>query len=294
MSDYLIKALAFDGQIRAFAVNATNTVREAQKRHDTWHTASAALGRTMIGACLLGYNLKDNEKLTVEVNGNGLGGKIVVDSNAKGQIRGYITNPNVALPLNKDGKLDVRGVVGTTGTLTVRKDLGLKEPFSGQVPIVDGELGEDFTYYMAVSEQTPSAVGVSVLVDTDDSIRTAGGFMIQVMPGATDEVISTIEEKISCMPRVSTLMDQGATPEDILNRILGEEHIKILEKLPVSFYCDCSKEKFERGLMTLGVNDLEDMLHEDSQAEVVCHYCNDKYHFSKEDLEKIIDDIKEK
>lgn len=288
MSDYLIKALAFNGQIRAFAVDATHTVSQAQKRHDTWHTASAAFGRTIVGAALLGYNLKDNEKLTVEVNGNGPGGKIVVDSNGQGQIRGYIQNPKVALPLNQYGKLDVRGVVGTQGTLTVRKDLGLKEPFSGQVPIVDGELGEDFTYYMAVSEQTPSAVGVSVLVDTDDSIRTAGGFMVQVMPGASEETITEIETRIKKMPQVSDLMDTGATPEEILNWVLGKENVTILEKLPVAYYCPCDKDKFERGLMTLGINDLQDILQEDGQAEVVCHYCNDKYHFSKDDLENIL------
>lgn len=291
MTDYLVKALAFDGQIRAFAVDATQTVKEAQQRHDTWHTASAALGRTMVGALLLGYNLKGKEKLTVEVSGDGPGGKIVVDSNGKGQVRGYITNPKVALPLNAKGKLDVRGCVGTYGTLTVRKDLGMKEAFSGQVPLIDGELGEDFTYYMALSEQTPSAIGVSVLVDTDDCVRTSGGFMIQVMPGATDETITEIEKRIAKMPQISDLMDTNHTPEDILNVILGENNVKLLEKLPVEFYCDCSKEKFEAGLMTLGVSDLREIQQEDGFAEVVCHYCGDKYHFSDEDLLAIITEI---
>ncbi|MBS4762235.1 Hsp33 family molecular chaperone HslO [Carnobacteriaceae bacterium zg-ZUI252] len=291
MTDYLVKALAFDGQIRAFAVDATQTVKEAQRRHDTWHTASAALGRTMVGALLLGYNLKGEEKLTVEVNGNGPGGKIVVDSNGKGQVRGYISNPKVALPLNAKGKLDVRGCVGTSGTLTVRKDLGMREPFSGQVPIVDGELGEDFTYYMALSEQTPSAIGVSVLVDTDDCVRTSGGFMIQVMPGATDETISEIERRIAKMPQISDLMDSHHSPEDILTLILGEENVKFLDKLPVSFYCDCNKEKFEKGLMTLGVHDLQEMKEEDGGIEVTCHYCNDKYYFDEDDLQNIIDTI---
>lgn len=289
MSDYLVKALAFDGAIRAFALDATQTVATAQRKHDTWHTATAALGRTMIGAVLLGYNLKDQEKLTVEVRGDGPAGAIIVDSNGKGQVRGYITNPNVALPLNSVGKLDVRGAVGTNGTLTVRKDLGMKEPFSGQVPIVDGELGQDFTYYMAVSEQTPSAVGVSVLVNTDDTVKTAGGFMIQVMPGASDEVISLIEEKLKEMPLISKLMDQEhSTPEEILIRILGEENIKWLETLPVSFHCDCSRERFEKGLLTLGVSDLAEIKEEDKGAEIVCHYCNNKYQFSEEDLDALI------
>lgn len=293
MGDYLVKALAFDGAIRAFALDATQTVATAQKKHDTWHTATAALGRTMIGAVLLGYNLKDHEKLTVEVRGDGPAGPIIVDSNGKGQVRGYITNPHVALPLNQVGKLDVRGAVGTQGTLTVRKDLGMKEPFSGQVPIVDGELGQDFTYYMAVSEQTPSAVGVSVLVDTDDTVKTAGGFMIQVMPGASDDIISTIEEKLKEMPLISKMMDQEhSTPEDILTRLLGQENIKWLDKLPVSFHCDCSKERFERGLMTLGVSDLTEIRDEDKGAEIVCHYCNDMYAFSEQDLDSIIEQIR--
>lgn len=288
MGDYLVKALAFDGQVRAFAVDATQTVGEAQRRHDTWHTATAALGRTMVGAILLGYNLKDNERLTVIVDGDGPGGKIVVDSNGKGEVRGYIQNPNVALPLNAKGKLDVRGVVGTTGSLTVRKDLGLKEPFSGQVPIVDGELGEDFTYYMAVSEQTPSCVGVSVLVDTDDHVRTSGGFMVQIMPGATDETITEIEKRIQKMPQISDLMDTGATPEELLEWVLGKENIKFLDTLPVSFSCDCSRERFEAGLITLGKEELHAIIEEDKNAEVVCHYCNDKYQFSETDLGALI------
>ncbi|MBF0780000.1 MULTISPECIES: Hsp33 family molecular chaperone HslO [unclassified Granulicatella] len=289
MADYLVKALAFNGQVRAFAVDATQTVAQAQQRHDTWHTSSAALGRTMVGAILLGYNLKDKEKLTVIVDGNGAGGKIVVDSNGQGHVRGYIQNPKVALPLNNKGKLDVRGAVGTSGTLTVRKDLGLKEPFSGQVPIIDGELGEDFTYYMAVSEQTPSCIGVSVLVDTDDCIRTSGGFMVQVMPGATDETISEIEQRVQKMPQISDLMDSGCTPEEILEWVLGKENIKFLDKLPVKFQCDCSRERFEAGLITLGKEELLTIKQEDNQAEVVCHYCNDKYHFTAEDLQRLID-----
>lgn len=291
MTDYLVKALAFNGQVRAFAVDATQTVGEAQQRHDTWHTSTAALGRTMVGAILLGYNLKDHEKLTVIVDGDGPGGKIVVDSNGKGQVRGYIQNPSVALPLNSKGKLDVRGVVGSQGTLTVRKDLGLKEPFSGQVPIVDGELGEDFTYYMAVSEQTPSCVGVSVLVDTDDHVRTSGGFMVQVMPGATDETITEIEQRIQQMPQISDLMDSGCTPEELLEWVLGKENITILDTLPVTFHCDCSRDRFEAGLLTLGKAELLAIKEEDKGAEVVCHYCNRKYPFTEADLDILIKEI---
>lgn len=194
MGDYLVKALAYGGYVRAYAVNATATVAEAQRRHDTWNTASAALGRSLVGALLLGATLKGDDKMTVKIQGDGPAGAIIIDSNGKGDVKGYIQNPHISLPSNDKGKIDVRGAVGTSGVLTVIKDLGLKEPFSGQTPIVSGELGEDFTYYLAVSEQIPSAVGLSVLVDTDDTIKTAGGFMLQVMPGASEEVIDGLEE----------------------------------------------------------------------------------------------------
>ena len=291
MTDYLIKALAFDGQIRAFAVNATETVSEAQRRHDTWHSASAALGRSIVGGLLLGSQLKGEDKLTVKIDGNGPGGLIMVDANGKGEVKGYITNPHVALPLNEKGKIDVRGVVGTEGTLTVIKDLGMKEPFSGQVPLVSGELGEDFTYYLANSEQVPSAVGLSVLVDTDDSIIASGGFMIQVMPGATEETLDEIEHRLAEIPFVSRLIEQGEKPEEILNRLLGEENVQVLDKMPVGFKCHCSKERFSGMLMTLGVDDLKEIIEEDHGAETVCHFCNNKYHFSEDDLNEIVAEI---
>lgn len=291
MNDYLIKALAFDGQIRAFAVNATETVSEAQRRHDTWHSSSAALGRSLVGGLLLGSQLKGDDKLTVKIEGNGPGGLIMVDANGKGEVKGYITNPHVALELNDKGKIDVRGVVGTEGSLTVIKDLGMKEPFSGQVPLVSGELGEDFTYYLANSEQVPSAVGLSVLVDTDDCILASGGFMIQVMPGATDETLDEIERRLSEIPFVSRLIEQGEQPETILNRLLGEENVQILDKMPVSFQCNCSKDRFGAMLMTLGVSDLEEIIEEDHGAETVCHFCNEHYHFSEDDLKAIVSEI---
>ena len=288
MSDYLMKALAYDGHVRAFAVCATQTVAEAQRRHDTWSAATAALGCTMVGAILLGFNLKGAEKLTVTVDGDGLGGKIVVDSDGNGHVRGFIQNPQVSLPLNEHGKLDVRRVVGQQGTLTVRKDLGLKEPFSGQVPLVSGELGEDFTYYMAVSEQTPSAIGVSVLVDTDDSVRTAGGFMIQVMPNAPEEVIAQLEQQIAACPAISDLMDAGHRPEAILTTLLGLDNVRILEQAPVCFFCPYDRAFFERGLLALGSNELRVMRDEDHQAEVVCHYCQDHFVFNEADLTQLI------
>lgn len=295
MKDYIVKALAYEGQFRVYAINATKTVGEAQRRHDTWSASSAALGRTIVGTLLLASaGLKNEEKMTVIVNGDGLGGRILADANGKGDVKAYINNPHVSLDLNGNGKLDVTAVVGTEGTLTVIKDLGMKEPFSGQVPIVSGELGEDFTYYMANSEQVPSAIGLSVLVDTDESIKAAGGFMIQVMPDASDEAITRVEGNIAAIPLVSRLMESGETPEQILYRILGEENVHILEKMPVQFQCDCSRERFAEGLSSIGREELVDMIQEDHGAEVVCHFCGEKYHYSESDLQELVDASDEK
>ncbi|WP_281738147.1 Hsp33 family molecular chaperone HslO [Enterococcus dispar] len=284
MSDYLIKALAYGGLVRAYAVDATQTVTEAQKRHDTWNTSSAALGRTLVGSLLLGGTLKGDDKLTVKVEGDGPAGAIIVDSNGHGDVKGYIKNPHLSLPLNEAGKIDVRGAVGTKGMFTVIKDLGLKEPFSGQTPIVSGELGEDFTYYLAVSEQIPSAVGLSVLVDTDDSIKTAGGFMLQMMPGATEEIVTAIETNLANMPKVSDSLDAGKKPEEILDTLLPDTDLMILEEKAVQFKCDCSKDKFAEAIIALGPDEIEAMIKEDHGAEAVCAFCGNKYEYSEADL----------
>ena len=291
MSDYLVKALAYEGFVRAYAANATETIAEAQRRHDTWNTSSAALGRTMIGALMLGATLKGEDKMTVKIEGNGPAGAIVVDSNGKGEVKGYIKNPHISLPLNEVGKIDVRGAVGTEGMFTVIKDLGLKEPFSGQTPIVSGEIGEDFTYYLAVSEQIPSAVGVSVLVDTDDSIKTAGGFMIQIMPGASDEIIDQIEARLKETARISTLLDEGQTPEEILQKLLATDVVEFLETMSVQFKCDCSKEKFASAIITLGAEQIQELIDQDHGAEAVCAFCNNKYEYSEADLYELKHEI---
>jgi molecular chaperone Hsp33 len=286
-----VKALAYEGFVRAYAVNATETIAEAQRRHDTWNTSSAALGRTMIGALMLGATLKGEDKMTVKIEGNGPAGAIVVDSNGKGEVKGYIKNPHISLPLNEVGKIDVRGAVGTEGMFTVIKDLGLKEPFSGQTPIVSGEIGEDFTYYLAVSEQIPSAVGVSVLVDTDDSIKTAGGFMIQIMPGASDEIIDQIEARLKETARISTLLDEGQTPEEILQKLLATDDVEFLETMSVQFKCDCSKEKFASAIITLGAEQIQELIDQDHGAEAVCAFCNNKYEYSEADLYELKHEI---
>ena len=196
MGDYLVKAFAFNGQVRAYAVCSTETINEAQRRHYTWPTASAALGRAMTASVMMGAMLSGDDTITVKIEGGGPIGHILVDSNAKGEVRGYVSNPHVHFDLNEHGKLDVRRAVGTTGTLTVIKDIGIRDFFTGQVPLVSGELGEDFTYYFASSEQIPSSVGVGVLVNPDNSILAAGGFIIQLMPGTEDETISKIEKRL--------------------------------------------------------------------------------------------------
>jgi molecular chaperone Hsp33 len=287
MKDYLIKALAFDGQVRAYAVDSTETVGEAQRRHYTWPTASAALGRSMTAGVMMGAMLKGDNKLTIKINGGGPIGGIIVDSNAKGEVRGYVHHPQTHFDLNEHGKLDVRRAVGTDGMLMVVKDIGMRDHFTGQVPIVSGELGEDFTYYFASSEQVPSAVGVGVLVNPDNSILAAGGFIIQLMPGTEESTISKIEKSIQSIPPVSKLIEKGLTPEEILFEILGKENVKILEKMSVSFRCTCSKERFGNAIISLGTDEIEQMIEEDGKAEAHCHFCNEKYLFSVEELEEL-------
>jgi molecular chaperone Hsp33 len=287
MGDYLVKALAYDGQIRAYAVRSTETVNEAQRRHMTWPTASAALGRAMTASVMMGAMLQGDDQITVKIEGGGPIGHILVDSNAKGEVRGYVSNPQVHFDLNENGKLDVRRAVGTEGMLTVVKDIGLRDYFTGQVPLVSGELGEDFTYYFASSEQVPSSVGVGVLVNPDNSILAAGGFIIQLMPGTDDETIAKIENSLGSMEPVSKLIEKGLTPEELLAVVLERDNIKFLEKVPVSFACTCSKERFGNAIIGLGRAEIQDMIDTDGQAEAHCHFCNEKYLFTKEELEEL-------
>ena len=293
MTDSLIKALAYNQEIRIYVINATDMVEEARKVHDTWSTVTAALGRAMIGTTLLGATLKnEQDKLTVRINGDGTVGHIVADSNMHGETKAYAANPHVNMELNEKGKLDVKGVVGENGMFTVSKNQGLKTPFTGQVPIVSGELAEDFTYYMAVSEQTPSAFGLSVLVNPDESVRVAGGFMIQVLPGASDETIDALEKTIQQIPQVSDTLDKNNDLESILVQLVGEENYQILEEMPVSFKCDCSKERFSKAIISLGQNEIEQMIDEDDGAEAVCHFCQSKYQFDAVELETLIEEAK--
>ncbi|CUB09091.1 33 kDa chaperonin [Bacillus cereus] len=291
MKDYLVKALAFDGEVRAYSVRTTNTVSEAQRRHDTWRTASAALGRSLTAGTMMGAMLKGDQKLTIKVEGNGPIGPILVDAHANGDVRGYVTNPHVDFEGTEQGKLRVYQAVGTEGFVTVIKDIGMREPFIGQSPIVSGELGEDFTYYFAVSEQTPSSVGVGVLVNGDDSILAAGGFILQIMPGAQEETISFIEERLQKVPPVSTLIEQGLSPEELLYAVLEEDKVKVLETMDVQFNCTCSRERIESVLISLGKTELEQVREEEEETEVHCHFCNERYKFSKEDITNLIENL---
>ncbi|MDL4840504.1 Hsp33 family molecular chaperone HslO [Aquibacillus rhizosphaerae] len=284
MGDHLIKATAFEGTIRAYAIQSTDTVEEARVRQDSWATASAALGRTITITAMMGAMLKGKDKLTIKLEGNGPTGPIIVDTNSQGEVRGYITNPHVDFDLNSNGKLDVARAVGTEGNLSVVKDLGLKEHFTGQVPIVSGEISEDFTYYFANSEQVPSAVGAGVLVNPDHSILAAGGFILQVLPGASEDTIGLMEDRIKSIPSISSLVRDGNSPEDILKKLLGEENIKIHESLPVKYSCHCSRERIERGIKSLGDEEINLMIKEDNGAEATCHFCNEQYVFSADDL----------
>ncbi|MEC1339717.1 Hsp33 family molecular chaperone HslO [Bacillus velezensis] len=287
--DYLIKAIAYDGKVRAYAARTTDMVNEAQIRHDTWPTASAAIGRTMTASLMLGAMLKGEDKLTVKIEGGGPIGAIVADANAKGEVRAYVSNPHVHFDLNEQGKLDVRRAVGTDGTLSVVKDLGLRDYFTGQVEIVSGELGDDFTYYLVSSEQVPSSVGVGVLVNPDNTILAAGGFIIQLLPGTDEETISTIEKQLSQIEPISKLIQKGLTPEEILEEVLGQKP-DVLETMPVKFHCSCSKDRFETAILGLGKKEIQDMIEEDGKAEAVCHFCNEKYLFTKEELEELRDE----
>lgn len=289
MKDYLVKALAYNDKVRAYAVCSTEIVSEAQRRHYTWPTASAALGRALTAGVMMGSMLKNDEKLTIKIDGGGPVGPILVDADAKGHVRGYITNPQVHFDLNEHGKLDVRRAVGTSGFLSVVKDIGMRDYFTGQVPLVSGELGEDFTYYFAKSEQLPSSVGVGVLVNPDNTILAAGGFIIQLMPGTDEGTISEIENRLSTIEPISRQIEKGYTPEKILDEILGEGNVRILEKIPVSFQCTCSKERFANAIISLGKEEINDMIETDGQAEAHCHFCNEKYLYSREELEKLKD-----
>lgn len=289
MSDYMVRAIAGNAQIRAFAVTARDTVEKARTAHNLSPVATAALGRTLIGAAMMGAMLKgEKDILTLQVKGDGPIGQIVVTADAKGTVKGYVQNPSVMLPPNAAGKLDVGGAVGY-GILQVIKDMGLKDPYCGQTVLQTGEIAEDLTYYFASSEQVPSSVGLGVLMDKEmANVRQAGGFIIQLMPFADDAVIEQLENNLKQIPSVTSMLDDGLTPEKMLEKVLEGMDIEFTDTLPVSFTCNCSKEKIEKALISIGEKDLKEMIADGKPIEVNCHFCSKNYTFSVEELKALL------
>ena len=286
-SDYLVRGIAFDKQVRIFVADMTETVQEAQKRHDSWSTSTAALGRTLIGSLFLGAALKGDDTVTVRIQGDGPIGYMIGEADAKGNVKGYVKNPHVSLNPNELNKIDVAGGVGTQGDLIVAKDLGLKEPYIGRVNLISGEIAEDFTYYMASSEQTPSAFAMGVLVNPDESVQHAGGFMVQLLPGASEETIRQLEEILADFPHITELLKEGKSPEEILELVGRGGNPKLLGQMAVQFQCTCSKERFAQAMISLGTEEIQSMIDQDGGAEAICQFCRQKYDYSIEDLENI-------
>lgn len=288
MEDYIVRATADDNQLRAFAIYSKNLVEEARQRHNTSPVATAALGRMLSAAAMMGIMMKgEDDLLTIKLEGDGPLGGVMVTADSKAGVKGYVGNPDVLLPPNSQGKLDVGGAVGK-GMLTVIKDIGMKEPYSGSCQIVSGEIAEDLTYYFASSEQVPSAVALGVLMEHDNTVKQAGGLIIQVMPFAEDSLIDRLEEKINNMSSITSMLDKGMTPEDILNEVLGEFGLDINEKTPAAFRCSCSKERVEKALISIGKKELQEMIDEGNTIELKCHFCNTAYNFTVDELKKIL------
>ncbi|HOQ38074.1 MAG TPA: Hsp33 family molecular chaperone HslO [Acetivibrio sp.] len=288
MEDYIIKATAGDGTIRAVAATTANMVKESQNIHGLSPLATVALGRTMTAAVMMSTTLKgEKDTITVQIKGDGPIGGIVVVSDSQANVKGYVHRPLVYLPLNSNGKFDVAGAIGK-GYLNVIKDMGLKEPYIGYVDLVSGEIAEDIAYYYAYSEQVPTVTSLGVLTNASDIVANAGGFILQLMPGADEETITFIENKINSIPSVTGMLSEGKTPEDILNMILSEKDLKILDKIPCRYMCNCSRERMESGIISLGKEEIMKIIKEDHGAEVQCHFCNKKYRFSEEELLSLI------
>lgn len=287
MSDYIVRATAADSQIRAFAITSKEMVEEARRDHGTSPVITAALGRLLSGAAMMGTMMKgEKDLLTVQIQCSGPAKGLTVTANSKGEVKGFPMAADVELPPNAQGKLDVGGALGL-GVMSVIKDMGLKEPYVGQIALQTGEIAEDLTYYFATSEQIPSAVGLGVLVDKDLSVRQAGGFIIQLMPFTSDEVVEKLEKKITEIVSVTEMLEDGKTPEMILEEILGEFGVEITDKMDAAFRCDCSKKKVSRAIATLSKKDLDDIIGDGESIEVKCQFCNKAYEFTVEELKEM-------
>ena len=287
MSDYMIRATAAEGQIRAFAATTRDTVEFARNAHNTSPVATAALGRLLTGSAMMGAMMKgEKDLLTVKIEGDGPIGGLTVTADGKGNVKGYAFHPEVMLPPNDKGKLDVGGALGI-GVMTVIRDIGMKEPYVGQTILVSGEIAEDLTYYFTTSEQTPSSVALGVLMNRENTVRQAGGFILQMMPGATAEVIAGLEAKLAQLTSVTALLDEGMAPEGILEYMLGDFGLEVLDQIPVQFRCNCSRERIKKALASVGRQELQQMIDEGETIEVNCHFCNSHYPVTVEELKEL-------
>lgn len=288
MSDYIIRATAANSQIRAFAAVTTDVVETARKAHNTSPVATAALGRLLTGGAMMGTMMKgDKDILTLQIHAGGPLQGITVTADSKGNVKGYVGNPNVCIPANSKGKLDVAGAVGV-GFMNIIKDMGLKEPYMGQVALQTSEIADDLTYYFATSEQVPSAVGLGVLMNKDNTVRQAGGFIVQLMPFAEESVIAKLEENVQKINSVTNLLEEKHTPESLLEKVLEGFDIEINDRMDTKFYCNCSKERVEKALISIGRKELNELIQEGKEVEMNCHFCNTNYVFSVEELKEIL------
>lgn len=292
MADYIVRATAADNQIRAFAVTSREMVEKARQIHNTSPVATAALGRSLSAGAMMGSMMKGEEDLlTLQIRGDGPLGGITVTADSKAQVKGYVNEPAVLIPANAKGKLDVSGAIGK-GMLQVIRDLGMKEPYVGQTELQTGEIAEDLTYYFATSEQIPSSVGLGVLLNRDNTVCQAGGFILQLMPYTEEKVIDALEKRLAGMTSVTELLNRGLTPEGILEELLGEFGLTVNDTIPTAFSCNCSKERVEKAIISIGSKEIREMIRDGKPIEVKCHFCNEAYTFNIEELKKILDKAK--
>ena len=288
MTDYIVRATAANNQIRAFAATTKETVEAARQAHNTSPVATAALGRLLTGGAMMGSMMKNNsDMLTIQIKGDGPIGGLTVTADSKGNVKGYVEHPEVMLPPNAQGKLDVAGALGI-GLISVIKDMGLKEPYVGQTILQTSEIAEDLTYYFATSEQVPSSVGLGVLMEHDNTVKQAGGFIVQLMPFVDDDVVDRLEANIKKISSVTSMLDKGMTPEEILEEVLDGFEVEVKDTMPAQFYCNCTKERVEKAIISIGKKDIQEMIEDGKPIEVNCHFCGKSYEFSVEELKTLI------
>lgn len=288
MTDYIVRATAANNQIRAFAATTKETVEAARQAHNTSPVATAALGRLLTGGAMMGSMMKnDSDMLTIQIKGDGPIGGLTVTADSKGNVKGYVEHPEVMLPPNAQGKLDVAGALGI-GLISVIKDMGLKEPYVGQTILQTSEIAEDLTYYFATSEQVPSSVGLGVLMEHDNTVKQAGGFIVQLMPFVDDDVVDRLEANIKKISSVTSMLDKGMTPEEILEEVLDGFEVEVKNTMPAQFYCNCTKERVEKAIISIGKKDIQEMIEDGKPIEVNCHFCGKSYEFSVEELKTLI------